>query len=116
MPIPGSEPQYGQSSPPSEILESWKEIAAFLGRDVRTARRWEKTLDLPVHRFQRGKLDSIFAYRNELEAWRASRTIDHPRKLVSTSESPTPPAISPEPSRPKILNRMWGVLNRTFFR
>jgi hypothetical protein len=116
MPSHGSEPQYGQNSPPGEILESWKEIAAFLGRDVRTARRWEKTLDLPVHRFQRGKLDSIFAYRKELEAWRASRTVDHPRKPDSTPTRPNLAAALPEPSGPKLLNRMWVVLNRTFFR
>src|SRR5579859_7455833 len=31
-------------------LDSWKEIAAFFGRDERTVRRWEKESALPVHR------------------------------------------------------------------
>jgi hypothetical protein len=33
-----------------EVLDSWKEISAYLGRDVRTCRRWEAHLGLPVHR------------------------------------------------------------------
>ena len=31
-------------------LESWKEIAAYLGRDVTTVHRWEKREGLPVRR------------------------------------------------------------------
>ena len=33
-----------------QTLESWKEIAAYLQRDAKTARNWEKTEGLPVHR------------------------------------------------------------------
>ena len=35
---------------PDDRLDSWKEIAAFLGRTVRTVQRWEKTQGLPLHR------------------------------------------------------------------
>ena len=31
----------------NQRLDSWKEIAAFLGRDERTVRRWEKERGLP---------------------------------------------------------------------
>src|SRR6266481_717046 len=51
-------------------LESWKEIAAYLGRDVTTVRRWEKREGLPVYRLQHSKLGSIYAYTSELDAWR----------------------------------------------
>src|ERR1700674_1477229 len=51
-------------------LESWKEIAAYLGRDVTTVRRWEKREGLPVHRLQHSKLGSVYAYTKELDAWR----------------------------------------------
>ena len=51
-------------------LESWKEIAAYLGRDVTTVRRWEKREGLPVYRLQHSKLGSIYAYTLELDAWR----------------------------------------------
>jgi len=30
-------------------LDSWKDIAAYLGRNVRTCRNWEKDLGLPIH-------------------------------------------------------------------
>jgi len=54
-------------------LESWKEIAAYLGRDVTTVRRWEKREGLPVHRLQHSRLGSVYAYTTELDAWRDER-------------------------------------------
>ena len=43
-------------------LDSWKEIAAFFGRDERTVKRWEKERALPVHRVPGGLRGSVFAY------------------------------------------------------
>jgi len=58
------------SSPPlRERLDSWKEIAAYLGRDVRTVRRWEEEKGLPVHRVPGGERRAVFAYRSEIDAW-----------------------------------------------
>jgi len=54
-------------------LESWKEIAAYLGRDVTTVRRWERREGLPVYRIQHSKLGSVYAYTTELDAWRDGR-------------------------------------------
>jgi len=51
-----------------ERLDSWKEIAAYLKRDERTVRRWEKE-GLPVHRRVHRKQASVFAYREEIDAW-----------------------------------------------
>ena len=53
---------------PSERLDSWKEIAAYLKRDERTVRRWEKE-GLPVRRKVHHKQASVFAYRAEIDAW-----------------------------------------------
>ena len=53
-----------------ERLTTWKEIAAFLGRDERTAKRWEATRSLPVRRVPGGR-STVFAYRHELEDWLA---------------------------------------------
>jgi len=55
-------------------LESWKEIAAYLGRDVTTVRRWERREAMPVHRLLHRKLGSVYAYTMELDAWRNERT------------------------------------------
>ena len=43
-------------------LDSWKEIAAYLGRGIRTVQRWEAEEGLPVHRLPHGKAGSVFAY------------------------------------------------------
>lgn len=54
-------------------LESWKAIAAYLQREVRTVRRWEHTERLPVHRHQHLARSTVYAYPSELDAWRESR-------------------------------------------
>jgi TolB-like protein/Flp pilus assembly protein TadD len=59
----------GPPKNPAERLDSWKEIAAYLRRDVRTVQRWEKNEGLPVHRHQHDKLGSVYAYKSELEKW-----------------------------------------------
>jgi serine/threonine-protein kinase len=59
----------------SERLESWKEIAAYLKRGVTTVQRWEREEGLPVHRQQHDSLGSVYAYKDELEAWRVKRAL-----------------------------------------
>jgi TolB-like protein/Flp pilus assembly protein TadD len=50
-------------------LDSWKEIAAYLNKEVRTVQRWEKSLGLPVRRIAQGKQGTVFAYKLDLDAW-----------------------------------------------
>ncbi len=50
-------------------LDSWKEIAVYLGRDVRTAIRWEHEKGLPIHRVPGGQRKAVFAYTHEVDAW-----------------------------------------------
>jgi hypothetical protein len=49
------------------ILNSWKEIARYLGRGVRTLQRWEQELQLPVHRIGSGRRAP--AVVSELKFW-----------------------------------------------
>src|SRR5258708_13448088 len=49
-------------------LDSWKEIAAYLKRDERTVRRWERE-GLPVHRHMHKKQASIYAHKAEIDVW-----------------------------------------------
>jgi hypothetical protein len=52
------------------LLRSWKEIAAYLGCDVRTCHRWEDQRGMPVHRAEGSEKKSpVFAYKDELDAW-----------------------------------------------
>jgi len=51
------------------ILNSWKEIAAYIGRGVRTAQRWERDLALPVRRPRGKKRSAVIAVPSEIDAW-----------------------------------------------
>ena len=55
-------------------LDSWKEIAAFFGRDERTVRRWAADRSLPVHRIPGASKGRVFAYDSELQQWLSAST------------------------------------------
>jgi len=55
--------------PANDRLDSWKEIAAYLKKEVRTVQRWEKNLGLPVRRLTQGKQGTVFAYKSDLDTW-----------------------------------------------
>jgi hypothetical protein len=61
------------TTPHEKPLQSWKEIAAYLERDERTARRGEQTAGLPVRRHHDGPRSTVYSYPSDLEAWRAGR-------------------------------------------
>src|SRR6478735_3340912 len=71
-------------------LHSWKEIAAYLKRDIRTVQRWEKLESLPVRRHQHQKRGSAFAYRDELDAWWRTRgyEVDDATLPVDADQAP----------------------------
>jgi Tol biopolymer transport system component len=75
------------SAPPeiasSDRLESWKEIAVYMHRDVKTVQRWEKREGMPVHRHLHDKIGSVYAFRTELDAWVRNRRPSSPEALVS---------------------------------
>jgi TolB-like protein/Flp pilus assembly protein TadD len=50
-------------------LDSWKEIASYLKRSIRTVQRWEEKESLPVRRHVHDKLGSVYAHKEELDAW-----------------------------------------------
>jgi hypothetical protein len=54
-------------------LESWKAIAAYLGRGVTTVQRWERDEALPVRRHAHAARGSVFAYQRDLDEWRRRR-------------------------------------------
>ena len=66
-------PNAPQAQVASDRLDSWKEIAAYLKRDVTTVRRWEKREGLPVHRHRHEQRESVYAFANELDSWWESR-------------------------------------------
>ncbi len=59
----------------TSTLNSWKEIATFLNRGVRTVQRWERELGLPVHRVRKSEHSPVFAYARELKLWMQSTPV-----------------------------------------
>jgi Tol biopolymer transport system component len=98
-------------APPSERpledrLDSWKEIAAYLNRDVTTVQRWEKREAMPVHRHLHDRMGSVYASRTELDAWTRSRNL-HAAQVNGNEAitTPTPPAVQPQPETPTLFTR-----------
>jgi Tol biopolymer transport system component len=58
----------------TDRLDSWKEIAAYVGRDVRTVIRWEQRGRLPVYRIPVGQRQAVYAFRHEIDEWMAGAT------------------------------------------
>jgi len=92
-------------------LNSWKEIADYLGRDVRTVVRWEQERGLPVRRAQAGARQSVFASAEELDAWlRSGKQHD-----VSADEQAVPgageqPAAAAEIPNAVVPRRLSGAV------
>src|SRR5262249_16348604 len=74
-------------------LDSWKEIAAYFGRGVRTVQRWESEEGLPVHRLTHDKGGNVYARPAELAAWWESR-----RRTVAAP----PPDQEPDGAKPSV--------------
>ena len=55
-------------------LDSWKEIATYLNRNVRTVQRWERREGLPVRRHFHGRASSVSACKEEIDAWQKRRS------------------------------------------
>src|ERR1700753_4397672 len=82
-------------------LTSWKEIAAYLKRDVTTVQRWEKREGMPVHRHLHEKVGTVYASRPELDAWVRSRN-PSPGQENGNSTLATAPPEPPAPSVPTV--------------
>jgi hypothetical protein len=52
-----------------QVLNSWKEIAAYMGRGVRTVQRWERELGLPVRRPRGRSRSAVIALAADLDQW-----------------------------------------------
>jgi len=89
-PFAGTAPSVG---PPEDRLDSWKQIAAYLNRDVTTVQRWEKREGMPVHRHLHDKMGSVYASRAELDVWARGRNL----RTAQENENDVPPRIASAP-------------------
>jgi Tol biopolymer transport system component len=106
-PSPGTPPPV---RPPEDRLDSWKEIAAYLNRDVTTAQRWEKREGMPVHRHLHGRMGSVNASRAELDAWARSRNLGPAERDGTSAPLPNSPAPLPSSAKSASLARWRFVV------
>src|SRR3954468_3510167 len=94
---------------PEDRLDSWKEIAAYLDRDMTTVQRWERREGMPVHRHLHDRMGSVYASRAELDAWARSRNLRAAQENGNDALFPNPPGPPPHSAASTSLTR-W-----TFF-
>jgi len=105
-PPPGTPPS---AKPVEDRLDSWKEIAAYLKRDVTTVQRWEKREGMPVHRHVHDSVGSVYAFRTELDRWVQSRKPNTAEETGNHTSSPSPAAAAP--GRPQSASATrWKIL------
>jgi Tol biopolymer transport system component len=104
---PSSSSSEPETTRREDRLDSWKEIAAYLNRNVRTLHRWERDEGLPVHRHQHKELGSVFAYKSELDAWFSARSTD---AVVPALDEPTASAPRSRPTVAVALLVAAGVI------
>lgn len=85
-------------------LDSWKEIASFFRRDVRTVQLWERHERLPVHRHHHRKVGTVHAYVPELQNWWKQRCSG--KAGESPSGTLEPASSQAENARPRAQIRL----------
>ena len=53
------------------VLNSWKEIAQYIGRGVRTVQRYEAEFGFPIRRVGGRPRGAVMAFTDEIDAWLA---------------------------------------------
>src|ERR1700687_6113652 len=106
-PSPGTPPP---ERPPEDRLDSWKEIAAYLNRDVTTVQRWEKREGMPVRRHLHDRMGSVYASRAELEAWARGRNLRAAQESGNNAPSPNTAAPTARSAISTFLTRWRFVL------
>lgn len=100
-------------------LDGWKEIAQYLGRNVRTVQRWERELQLPVRRMGASKGASVFALRSEIDAWLSAQNLssdfdleDAASDVASSNDQASDLSLeSPEPPARRLTSRRAIVIS-----
>src|SRR5216684_2100676 len=99
-PFPGTPPSVRL---PEDRLDSWKEIAAYLNRDVTTVQRWEKREGMPVYRHLHDRMGSVYAFRTDLDTWARSRNLRAGQENGNDAASPNTVTLPPH-------SAMWTSL------
>jgi pentatricopeptide repeat protein len=92
-------------TPSEDRLDSWKEIAVYLNRDVTTVQRWEKREGMPVHRHLHDRMGSVYASRAQLDEWVRGRSL---RAAQEGSDNVSAPIVAqPQDAATSIRRSRW---------
>src|SRR5690348_4065443 len=97
--------------PQGPRLDSWKAIAYYFGRNVRTVTRWYVERGLPIHHVPGGKRGHVFAFTAELDAWLLNHK-NGPAAVASpslTANQHSAPELATAHSAPSELARSTTV-------
>jgi len=78
------------SSEKNAVLTSWKDIANYMGKGVRTVQRWEQDFGLPVRRPNGSSKKAILARPRDLDAWVALRCSSRTENCARATVAPPP--------------------------
>lgn len=89
-------------------LDTWKEIAVYLNREVRTVQRWEKREGLPVHGHFHVKGRTVYALKVEIDVWLIARGQYHVESSPMQRRSRTATNMLNAP--PRVTKQMFAAV------
>jgi tetratricopeptide (TPR) repeat protein len=120
MPIPPVDRRKPEKPGKGTRLNSWKEVATYLGKGERTVKRWEIERGLPAYRIPGGGRASVYAFTSELDEWLGSQTSRENGQIPTPENArksqlapPVPDPVSPRSpqisSYPDSKNTLWQI-------
>jgi hypothetical protein len=95
-----------------KFLSGWKEVAAYLGKGVRTVQRYERNMSFPVRRPAGKPRGAVIANRAELDAWVAASPIRHEFHLAKSANgrvSSAPSVLSAVKEMKTLREQMYSL-------
>jgi hypothetical protein len=71
------------------VLTSWKDIARYMGKGVRTVQRWEQDFGLPVRRPHGSNKKAVLARPRDLDLWVAMRCSSRAQIALKSGVQPS---------------------------
>jgi hypothetical protein len=97
----------------TDVLNSWKEVAVYMGRGVRTVQRWERELGLPVRRPRGKSRSAVIAFKPELDRWLAQAPTDAPELQIPVPVTLKLPSLKVSKRIITVTTRNHQLLART---
>lgn len=99
--LPATAPVYSNGGDHTAVLTSWKDIARYMGKGVRTVQRWEQDFALPVRRPCGSNKKAILARPCDLDAWVAMRCTSRAQNGMARADKRTGHSDGADGSRPE---------------